>query len=208
MIERRRRGRPANEPTSTRAKLLAAAAAAFNTDGYFGTDTNKIARAAGFAPATFYQHFANKKEIFVEAYRHWVDADWQVIEKAIGSEKAPRKIARAIVRAHSAHHGKWVELRLSMHGLVATDKDCRKSYLQARADQLTRMRRLLNGLKAPRLSQGDLLYSFLCIERASNAVTDGDIEALRIPRNEMLKQIESEIVYLLTGRHSDRSKRR
>lgn len=200
MGERKTRGRPANEAAPTRAKLLAAAAAIFNTDGYFATDTNKIARAAGFAPATFYRHFRDKRHIFLEAYAHWVGTDWAIIEAAVRAGPSPRNIARKMVAAYLAHHGKWVQFRLSMHGLVATDPEARAFHLKARAEQLKRLQALLSTAGAPRHAPGDLLYSFLSIERAANAVTDGDIDALGIFRKEVVKRIENEIVYLLTGK--------
>jgi AcrR family transcriptional regulator len=200
MIHARGRGRPANEAASTRKKLLEAAARVFNTDGYFSTDTNKIARAAGFAPATFYRHFTDKKQIFLEAYVHWVAADWALIEDALQAQDEPRITARAIVEAHSAHHRRWTRFRLSMQALVASDPEARSFHFKVRAQQLARMRVLLASAGAPERRDGDLLYSFLSIERTLNALTDGDLEALGIEREEIVPRIESEIVFLLTGR--------
>ena len=55
---RRRPMRPKRgQSADTRERLVAAAAAVFNRDGYHGTDSNRLARAAGYAPATFYKHF-------------------------------------------------------------------------------------------------------------------------------------------------------
>ncbi len=62
----------------TRDRLVAAAARAFNRAGYHGTDSNRIARAAGYAPATFYKHFADKRAIFVAATRAQQAADYLV----------------------------------------------------------------------------------------------------------------------------------
>ena len=58
-------------PSSTRERLVEAAADAFNAHGFHGTDTNKIARAAGFAPQTFYRHFEDKLAIFIAVYEAW-----------------------------------------------------------------------------------------------------------------------------------------
>ncbi len=57
--------------TTTRDKLAVAALAEFNRDGYSGTNTNKIARSAGFAPQTFYRNFTNKLDAFLAAYEEW-----------------------------------------------------------------------------------------------------------------------------------------
>ena len=61
-------------PEETRSKLVEAAGRLFNSVGYFGTDSNRIAREAGHAPGTFYVHFADKREIFLEVYRGWVSS--------------------------------------------------------------------------------------------------------------------------------------
>ena len=44
-------------PRPTREKLLDAARQLFNSDGFLATDTNKIARAAGFAPPPIHDYF-------------------------------------------------------------------------------------------------------------------------------------------------------
>src|SRR5439155_19483347 len=76
---RPRRGSPAE----TRARLVAAAAREFGRVGYDGTDSNRLARAAGYAPGTFYKHFADKRAIFLEAYRAWVTAEWVAIDRLL-----------------------------------------------------------------------------------------------------------------------------
>ncbi|MGG6497807.1 UNVERIFIED_CONTAM: TetR/AcrR family transcriptional regulator, partial [Bacteroidetes bacterium 56_B9] len=59
-----RRARKARDPQESRRALVEAAAQIFNTVGYFGTDTNRIAKAAGYTPGTFYTHFPDKRAIF------------------------------------------------------------------------------------------------------------------------------------------------
>src|SRR5690606_17709581 len=60
-LARAAEGRPRRgTPDGTRERLIAAAAEVINRDGYFGTDSNAIARAAGYSPATFYKHFEDK----------------------------------------------------------------------------------------------------------------------------------------------------
>src|SRR5262245_39246994 len=90
---RPRRGTPAN----TRARLVAAAARVFNRDGFHGTDSNRIARAAGYAPGSFYKHFADKRAIFLEAWEAWVTAEWEAVETALAAGGEPRVVAARIV---------------------------------------------------------------------------------------------------------------
>src|SRR5258707_8342773 len=80
-------------PTETRRALIEAAARIFNSTGYHGTDSNRIAREAGYAPGTFYVHFPDKLAIFLEVYETWVSGEWSSIEvilKSGGSARDPR----------------------------------------------------------------------------------------------------------------------
>src|ERR1700757_952941 len=96
-----RKKQPPRGPEETRSRLVAAAGKLFNSVGYFGTDSNRIARAAGYSPGTFYKHFADKLEIFLAAHAEWVDAEWEGIEAIAGS---PEERARVIVDFVVEHH--------------------------------------------------------------------------------------------------------
>jgi AcrR family transcriptional regulator len=54
---------------STRERLLAAAQALIEEDGYAGASVVAIADRAGVASGTLYRHFASKEELFVEVFR-------------------------------------------------------------------------------------------------------------------------------------------
>jgi AcrR family transcriptional regulator len=53
----------------TREKIVAAAVELFSNDGYHATSSKKIARAAGVAVGSFYNHFADKKSLLFEIHR-------------------------------------------------------------------------------------------------------------------------------------------
>src|SRR5262245_38634771 len=95
-----RRARPVRgTPDATRARLVAVAARTFNRDGYHGTDSNRLARAAGYAPGTFYKHFPDKRAIFVAAYESWVAAEWRAIDadlRAHTKDLAARIVERVL----------------------------------------------------------------------------------------------------------------
>ena len=59
-------------PEATRAALVRAALEVFNQVSFHDTDTNKLARAAGYSPGTFYRHFPDKRSIFLAAYALWL----------------------------------------------------------------------------------------------------------------------------------------
>src|SRR5712664_2139718 len=70
-----RKPRRVRDAQESRRLLVEAAAQIFNSDGFHGTDTNRIAKAAGYTPGTFYTHFPDKRAIFLEDYRTWVDSE-------------------------------------------------------------------------------------------------------------------------------------
>jgi len=66
--------------------------------GYHGTDSNRIAREAGYSPGVFYKHFADKREIFLEAYQTWVVSEWKAVEGELSSGGTTHATARRLVR--------------------------------------------------------------------------------------------------------------
>ncbi|MDY7106926.1 MAG: helix-turn-helix domain-containing protein [Actinomycetota bacterium] len=195
-----RRGRPRADPATTRRRLLDAASAQFEEHGYHGTDTNKIARAAGLAPATFYRHFDDKLAVFLDTYAARVEAEWEVIEAARRTTGTPAEVARAIATAMLEHHARWRGVRASMHALVATDERARRAGDALRRRQIERLGALVD--PGTGLAAEELTFSFLAIERANNAVTDGDLDAFGVDRAAFVARLEREIVHLLTGERS------
>src|SRR5215831_21378833 len=84
----------------TAEKLVRAAASEFNERGFLGTDTNRIARRAGFAPQTFYRWFRDKTEVFVKVYERWQREEGGVLQRLLEKEAPDARLVQAIV----AHH--------------------------------------------------------------------------------------------------------
>jgi TetR/AcrR family transcriptional regulator, mexJK operon transcriptional repressor len=61
-------------PSRKQAEILEAATREFLDNGFRGTSMDAIARAAGAAKQTVYQHFADKQRLFAEVVRGAVDA--------------------------------------------------------------------------------------------------------------------------------------
>ena len=118
------RSRPSRnrQPNQTRDALLEAAARIFNSAGYHGTDSNRIAREAGYAPGTFYVHFADKLAIFLEVYEGWVSTEWTSVEAILKSGGTARELRKRLSRAVLEHHRKWRTFRASLRALSATDR--------------------------------------------------------------------------------------
>src|SRR5215467_5289350 len=81
-------------PEETRSRLTAAAALLFNDVGFYGTDSNRIAQAAGYSTGVFYKHFKDKREIFLAAYQRWSLAEWEQVTTILSARGSDREIAR------------------------------------------------------------------------------------------------------------------
>jgi AcrR family transcriptional regulator len=165
-------------PDVTRARLIAAAAVVFNRDGYHGTDSNRIARAAGYAPGTFYKHFRDKREVFLAAYEGWVTAEWAAIARAVRRGGTPGALAARVVDLVLDLHRRWRGLRASMLGLVAVDVTARRFYRHQRRLQLRMVHVLRTRLRGPgRRPEEDAVLLFT-LERVCDALAHGEARDL------------------------------
>jgi AcrR family transcriptional regulator len=165
-------------PLATRERLVEAAARVFNRDGYHATDSNRLARAAGYAPGTFYKHFADKREIFVAVYDAWVAAEWTAVEQVLSRPGSADALAARIVERVIAFHRRWRTLRASLQVLVRTEPTVRAAYRRQRARQL----RMLAALRArahtrAHSREADLLLLYT-LERTCDGIADGEVRAL------------------------------
>ncbi len=166
------------DPADTRARLLVAAAEVFNRDGYHGTDSNRLARAAGYAPGTFYKHFPNKRAILLAAYAAWVGTEWGAIEQELGAGDRAATVAARIIDLVLDHHRRWRGLRSSLLALVATDPKVRRFYRAQRQRQLHMLAALRKAAHGPAHSpEADavLLYT---LERTCDAIANGELRDL------------------------------
>ena len=70
----------------------------FIESGYAGTDTNRIARRAGFAPQTFYRWFADKTAILIEVLHVWEEVEQAVVQALFEDRDTPAlQLAEACV---------------------------------------------------------------------------------------------------------------
>src|SRR5262249_10881133 len=94
-------------PHETRARLITAAADLFNREGFYGTDSNQIAKAAGYSTGVFYKHFKDKREIFLAAYEQWSIAEWKQVAAVIASGASGRELAQQLVLMFIEVHTEW-----------------------------------------------------------------------------------------------------
>ena len=173
---RPRRGRPED----TRRRLVAAAADVFNRDGYDGTDSNRLAAAAGYSPGTFYKHFVDKKQIFLAVYAEWVAAEWRELADTLADAGSDAELASRIVEIFVTHHAKWRGIRASLRRLVAVDDDVRDFYREQRRVQLAELASIRRG-RGRGSRERDALLLFT-VERVADSLADGEATALELDR--------------------------
>ena len=175
---------------------MEAAGKLFNSVGYFGTDSNRIAREAGYAPGTFYVHFADKREIFLEVYRGWVSSEWQAIAAAIAPEKGATAQSLRIAQAVLRHHREWRMFRKSLRALTVTDERVHQARVAQRARQIAQTSELLRArgvTQTPaRIYANLLLFEILC-----DAVADGDTATLGLKERDILVRLAADVDALL-----------
>ena len=162
------------DPAHTRRSLKIAARNLFNTEGYFATDSNRIARAAGFAPGSFYRHFTDKLEIFIEVYRDWHWEHMQELERALSLTADNTEISIQMSEIILHFYGQWKIFRASIRMIELTVPQLSAFKNQRRVelvDLLVLQRKKL--LLAPR-SRNDLVTFILVLECLADAHLDGE----------------------------------
>lgn len=190
---RPRRGLPAE----TRERIVAAAAHLFNSAGYHGTDSNRIAQEAGYSPGAFYKHFNDKREVFLAVYETWVDSEWKTIGSEIRAGGAPETMARRIVDLTVGFHTRWRGLRASLVGLVFADAEVRRFYRAQRRRQLDLMAGIHEGMGgAQHTREQDALLLFT-LERTADAIAQGEIRDLGLKRRAVTDALVRQVAQAL-----------
>jgi AcrR family transcriptional regulator len=192
-VERPRRG----SPELTRERIIDGAATLFNQFGYHGTDSNSIAKEAGYATGTFYKHFQDKREVFLAVYERWLAAEWQAIDEELSRRRTPDETARRIVEISIKFHTEWRGLRASLMELIFSDEDARKYFRKQRRRQLDIMSELRRRLGfPPRTREQDAIHLFMT-ERVFDALGQGEIQALGLDRKVVVESMVERVLGLL-----------
>jgi len=168
---RKTRKRQVRDPAATEAALLDAAEAEFNAHGFDGTDTNRIARAAGFAPQTFYRHFEDKRAVFLAVYDRWWKGESAALEKP--AQEQPVNV-EAAARVALAFHMKWRGFRRALRHLAIVDAKVRAARTAARREQIARIRAFTGDAR----SDQELAAALLKAERLTDAAAEGELADL------------------------------
>ena len=163
--------RPRNESgsgESTAALLLDAAMSEFNEHGFAGTDTNRIARRAGFAPQTFYRWYADKTAIFLAAYDAWQAEEAKTLGALIAQEASAETLADAVL----AHHRRHLVFRRSLRRLSLEDPAVRRARAESRLRQIAQVRRAKTATAADAEA---LAVTLLQLERLADALAEDEL---------------------------------
>lgn len=93
-----------DEPSTTAARLLDAAAGAFADKGFHATTTRDIASRAGLSPAGVYVHFASKEELLHALSARGHGQALAVVTDAAATAGSPVERLAAVMRAFSTWH--------------------------------------------------------------------------------------------------------
>lgn len=191
--DRPRRG----SPEQTRDRLIAAAANQFNRFGYHGTDSNAIAKEAGYATGTFYKHFRDKREIFLASYDRWLQAQWRQINEELSAMRESSETARRIVELSIRYHTEWKGLRASLMELVFSDAEARKFFRIQRRKQLDLIAELRSRYSLPaRTREQDAVHLYMT-ERIFDAVGQGEIQSLGLDHSVVIESVVRRVHALL-----------
>lgn len=174
-------GRPRGQ-RDTGALLTQAALSEFSELGFAGTDSNKIARRAGFSPQTFYRWFGSKTEIFIAAYRLWEDTEMSALDnlQLRGSD------ARALAKTIAKHHQEHLIFRRSLRLLAIEDPDVRAARTDSRLRQIERIQKWLQ-LTAE--SKANIAVCLLQIERMADAIAEGEAGDLGLNQDIFINEL-------------------
>ena len=166
---------PRRTRQGTAEKLVRSAASEFNQHGFLGTDTNRIARRAGFAPQTFYRWFDDKTEIFIKVYERWQHEEASMLQRLLAKDASDTRLVQAVV----THHRRFRIFRRSLRQMSIEDDMVRKARAASRLNQIEQIRKWNPAQPA---STADLAVALFKIERLADALAEGEFDDMGIDR--------------------------
>src|ERR1700722_14907791 len=181
------------DPAATKADLLDAAEAEFNAHGFEETDTNRIARRAGYAPQTFYRHYEDKKAVFLAVYERWWQGEIEALEHAL-ARRGPAANALAVAKIVIGFHTKWRGFRRSLRHLAIVDPAVRAARTAARQVQIARMK-AMSGRSD--LDDSESAAALLKAERLCDAAAEGELADLGLSQKAALHLVAEAMAVLV-----------
>jgi AcrR family transcriptional regulator len=136
--ERRRRGRPATDPSaeSTRDRILRVAAEVFAKSGFHGTGVAELGEAAGLQRGALYYHIKSKEDLLFDLSKRHVEEALARGRTVVESDLEPIEKFRALAREHmdviSSRQSEVTVVLREMHALTGERaealKELRRDY--------------------------------------------------------------------------------
>ena len=175
-------------------QLLQAAVAAFNREGFHGTDSNRIAKAAGLAAGTFYRHFKDKRAAFVAASQRFAAEELAAITSALEAAAGAKVSADRLLAATGEVYKNWRVFRASLRLLTASDPKVRDAHRKQRSQLLD----ALGARKGSASRERDAL-ALMLLERAGDAIAEGESKPLQLDGVKLSRDLASTLERLLAG---------
>ncbi len=182
------------KPEETADRLVDAAEAEFNARGFHGTDTNRIARRAGYAPQTFYRHFADKTAIFLAVYDRWWKSEVTALSRAV--QRPAKADAKTAARIVVGFHTRWKGFRRSLRHLAIEDPAVRAARTAARLAQIARLRAMQGAGLAAR-SDAEMIAVLLTAERLCDAAAEGEFADLGLSSRAATELVANSMAVLI-----------
>jgi AcrR family transcriptional regulator len=174
--------RRASASRHTTQLLIDAAKKEFQQHGFGGTDTNKIARRAGFSPRTFYRWFEDKTAIFLAVYTAWVHEEFARIDEL----RAQGASESAFIDSVIAHHRAYHIFRRSLRQLTVEDSQVRAARAASRLEQIERIKARYQPLS---LNSAKIALFLLQYERLCDGLADGEFSDLGVGEDAVRRQL-------------------
>ena len=169
----------------TRTALVETALRVFNEVGYWGTDSNALAREAGYSPGTFYRHFVDKRAIFIAAYQSWSAMDEDLLRARMQRAKEKNgDRAGVFVDFLIEHHGRWRTFRSSTRALAAGDSELQRAIREHRRRHLAVLGDLLGRRE---IARG--LVVLYTLDGLSDALAIGEPKQLGVSAREVSDRV-------------------
>lgn len=179
-----------SEKTSER--LVHAAMTEFCQDGYFATDSNKIARRAGFAPQTFYRWFKDKTDVFLAAYQQWSEQELLLL----GALSLENVSADQVVDIIIKHHRDYVLFRRSLRQLTVENPAVRQIRAETRLRQMSFIQQRF-GLDDT--NKGDFFALMFQIERLADGLAEDEFRDLGVEESEIRQSMIGLVNHFLSS---------
>lgn len=179
----------ARDPLRAKEALLCSAREIFNSKTYFSTDTNEIARAAGYAPATFYRYFADKLTVFLAVYQNWHEQQRAGVLALLQEHPEGDGFAAKLAPLIISYYRDWRGFRASVRCLASINEDVHNFRLSRREEliKLVNYARRIYG--RPQKPVADTLCMLLTLERIGDALADGEFAHFEISTDIAIERI-------------------